>query len=107
MTDSFGAAMEALRKDSATWLEMAHATKSASSEAARLTLTEHDLSWASPSAGLLATYEEARAKTSRLLTEASVNFEHVSAALLDVAARYERSDAEASRAFAGLWEIRH
>lgn len=94
MTGQFQVVIEALREDASSWRGVAQVTRSASATAGDLDLTEHEMSWAATSSGLLGTYGEIQRKLERLLREATSNFERTADALDDVARRYAKVDEE-------------
>src|SRR3954454_23546203 len=100
------AAISALRHDSGVWDEVAQVTRRAGQQAAALTLGEPDLSWASASTGLLATYAEIQQKAAALLGEATTVYTDLSTALDKVATAYELSDENAARNLEGVWDVR-
>lgn len=103
---SLNAAIKALRDDAGIWADVATTTSNAARAAEGLTLTEGEMSWASRPTGLLDTYEEIRAKVSRLLGEATRNFNSLSNTLKRVAAAYETSDQAALNRMKGVWDVR-
>ncbi|MFC7529119.1 hypothetical protein [Actinoplanes sp. GCM10030250] len=100
------AALDALRKDSASWEHAASVTAKAGDEAAALYLGAVDLSWASLPSGLLNTYIELQNKAVRLLGEATQVYTDLSLALDKVALSYEVNDEQAAQEFKGVWEVR-
>ena len=96
--------IKAMRDDAALWAGVASVTDQAASAAAGFALSTRELSWASEETGLNASYEEIRAKTERLLHEATTTLNDLSGTLTYVAGEYERSDAEASAKFKGVWD---
>lgn len=96
----------ALRLDAGVWANVARVTNTAATAADRLTLGESQLSWASSPTGLLHTYEEIRAKVSRLLSEATANFNALSVTLDQIATDYETNDAQAAQQLRGVWDPR-
>ncbi len=100
------AAISALRHDSGVWDQVAGVTRQAGQQAAALTLGEYQLSWASPSTGLLSTYAEIQAKVVMLLDEAEQVYSDLSAALDKVATAYEISDENAATELKGVWDVR-
>jgi hypothetical protein len=100
------ASLDALRRDSASWEEVAAVTRQATHEASLLTLTAHDLSWASLETGLLDTYIELQRKVVTLLEEATEVYTALSVKLDKVAYEYETNDEEAARKLEGVWEPR-
>jgi hypothetical protein len=103
---SLNAAIKALRDDAGIWADVATTTSNAARAAEGLTLTEGEMSWASRPTGLLDTYEEIRAKVSRLLGEATRNFNSLSNTLNKVATAYETSDQAALNRMKGVWDVR-
>lgn len=103
---SLNAAIKALRDDAGIWADVATTTSNAARAAEGLTLTESEMSWASRPTGLLDTYEEIRAKVSRLLGEATRNFNSLSNTLNKVATAYETSDQAALNRMKGVWDVR-
>ncbi|GII23265.1 type VII secretion target [Planosporangium mesophilum] len=100
------AAEEALRSDAAMWDGVAHTTDLARQSAQGLTLTEHDLSWASAHTELQNTYDEIQQKIVMLLGEATEVFNGLSTALDQVANAYQTNDEAAAKKFKGVWDVR-
>lgn len=96
------AALDALHRDAASWEQVAAVTRQAAQEASLLTLSAHELSWASLPSGLLDTYAELQRKVVTLLEEAS----GLSAKLDKVAYEYETNDERAARQLEGVWDVR-
>jgi len=107
MSDHYAVAMEALRGDARRWHEVADTTSVAGKAAESLTLTEDDLSFASVrGSSLLSTYGSLQEKVTRLLQEATTNFNAMGDTLTAVADRYQASEDEASAEFKDLWTIK-
>lgn len=100
------AALEALHSDADSWEQVAAVTRQAAYEASQLTLSAHELSWASLPTGLLDTYAELQRKVVTLLEEASEVYDGLSLKLDKVAYQYETNDELAARQLEGVWEPR-
>lgn len=97
-------ALEALTKDSGQWQDTSDALGKASAACTSLTLNESQLSWASAETGLLATYEEVRAKVELLLSEGADETGKISRTLAHVRRIYESSDQHTIDELHGVWE---
>jgi hypothetical protein len=100
------AALDALHRDAASWEQVAAVTRQAAHEASQLTLSAHELSWASLPSGLLDTYAELQMKVVTLLEEASGVYGGLTAKLDKVAYEYETNDERAARELEGVWDVR-
>jgi uncharacterized protein YukE len=98
------ASIKALRDDAGEWKGVSDTTKAAAQAASGMTLSTKDLSWASEETGVLASYEEIRAKAEMLLNEATTILDNLSTTLNDVASAYEQSDEKATQRFKGVWD---
>ncbi|MCO1580008.1 hypothetical protein M8C13_30070 [Crossiella sp. SN42] len=86
-------ALDALRSDAARWSAAAEEMRTAAERASRFILTEQDFSVLLGSE-LASSYSTIRSKLEHLLTGAHTEFERIGSTLLQVAATYEREDAE-------------
>ncbi|SDT74714.1 hypothetical protein [Actinoplanes derwentensis] len=100
------AALEALRRDAASWEQVSAVTRQAAMEASQLTLSANELSWAALPSGLLDTYAELQRKAATLLEEASEVYSGLSLKLDKVAYLYETNDDLAARELEGVWDPR-
>jgi hypothetical protein len=98
-------ALEALTKDSGQWLETSQTLQTASGSCQRLRLTIHELSWLSEGTGLVATYEEVRARVEELLNQGSGETGKISRTLAQVRTIYEGSDENAINELHGVWDV--
>ena len=98
-------ALEALTKDSGQWLGTSQTLQTAGASCESLRLTSHELSWLSDGTGLVATYEEARARVAALLTQGADQTGKISRTLVDVRRIYEGSDQSAINELHGVWDI--
>jgi hypothetical protein len=103
---SLTAAIDALRHDAEMWDKVAQVTRTAGQEAQSLALSDTELSWASPSTGLQASYAEIQNKVTDLLDQATTTYSGLSTTLDQVASAYQRSDADAATQFKGVWDVR-
>jgi hypothetical protein len=97
-------ALEALTTDSAQWQSTSDKLATSSAACTGLTLTESQLSWASAETGLLATYEEVRARVELLLSQGADETGKISRTLGHVRRIYEGSDQHAINELNNVWE---
>jgi hypothetical protein len=98
-------ALEALTKDSGQWLGTSQTLQTASASSEGLRLTSHELSWLSDGTGLVATYEETRARVAALLTQGADETGKISRTLAHVRQIYEGSDEHAINELHGVWDV--
>src|SRR5262249_37179744 len=96
--------IKAMHDDAGKWKDVSSTANAASQTAQGLTLSEVQLSWLSDDVGLLASYEEIRAKAERLLHEATTTLGDLSTTPDQVANAYQQSDEKASTKFKGVWD---
>ncbi|MCW2644090.1 MAG: hypothetical protein QOF87_4751 [Pseudonocardiales bacterium] len=98
-------ALEALTKDSAQWAGTSETLQTAGASCESLRLSSHELSWLSEGTGLVATYEETRARVQELLTQGADETGKISRTLAHVRRVYEGSDERAINELHGVWDI--
>jgi hypothetical protein len=98
-------ALEALTKDSGQWLGTSQTLETASGSCDGLRLTSHELAWVSDGTGLVATYEEARARVAALLSQGADETGKISRTLAHVRQIYEGSDQSAINELRGVWDV--
>lgn len=101
---SIEVALDALTADAVLWYDASSVLGTAAWSASGLTLTTGSLSNVAAETGLVATYEEARARIERLLREGDAELATIATTLRQVRSAYESQDMSKRDAFRGLWE---
>ncbi len=92
-----------MRNDAKKWRECSGALDGATKAVDSFTLNEDQMSWAAAETGLLSTYDELINKARTLLGEGTTHTRLIASKLDEVAAAYEKSDADAAKLYSGVW----
>jgi hypothetical protein len=90
--DGYSVLIDALRRDAATWADLADRLSATASTAAAASLGRHQFGWVADRCGLTEAYSALQCRLTELLHDGSRRMESVSATLLRVVDRYERTD---------------
>ncbi|MGW4946366.1 hypothetical protein ACWEOZ_32830 [Actinoplanes sp. NPDC004185] len=97
------AAIQALRKDAATWAAGKDKLVDAAAVAARLELSALHFSYLGDQFGLSEVYQQLQQRLYTLLNEGAANFLALSAALSDAADGYEQDEINAVHRLTGIY----